>query len=204
MDTSEMLQRLRRDDWWSDEPGEIVVVPLGRKARIKDLAITKLKTEIVDGRLIVIGPPGCRSARAAGHISIALHEYADRHGGYATGSRVAYILDLPHRLAICPDAAWYTGREWDDFPRGAPVFAVEVRERGEVGPAAEERLAAKRADYFAAATKVVWDVDVLGGGDVVRVYRAPDPEHPAVYRRGEIAEAEPAVPGWRMPVDELF
>jgi Uma2 family endonuclease len=50
---------------------------------------------------------------------------------------------------------------------------------------------------------VVWDVDVLRE-QVVRVYRANDPEHPTMYRRGEIAEAEPALPGWSMPVDALF
>ncbi len=27
---------------------------------------------------------------------------------------------------------------------------------------------------------------------------------PNVYRRGEIAEAEPAVPGWTIAVDDLF
>src|SRR5437868_1984057 len=37
----------------------------------------------------------------------------------------------------------------------------------------------------------------------LRVYRASDPDNPTLYRRGEIAEAEPAVPGWRMPVDDL-
>ena len=31
-----------------------------------------------------------------------------------------------------------------------------------------------------------------------------DPENPVIYRRGEMADAEPAVPGWRMAVDELF
>jgi hypothetical protein len=46
-------------------------------------------------------------------------------------------------------------------------------------------------------------VDVLREG-WIRVYRADDPENPTIYRRGEVAEAEPAVPGWRMPVDELF
>src|SRR5205809_3527026 len=56
-------------------------------------------------------------------------------------------------------------------------------------------------DYFAAGTLVVWDVDLLGA-DVVRVYRAR--ERPTVYRRGDVAEAEPAVPGWSMPVDDLF
>ena len=58
-------------------------------------------------------------------------------------------------------------------------------------------------DYFAAGTQVVWDVDLLSD-EVVRVYRASDPDHPTVYRRGEEAEAEPAVPGWSMPVAELF
>ena len=57
----------------------------------------------------------------------------------------------------------------------APVFAVEVRSEGDYGPAAEREMAAKRADYFAAGTKVVWDVDLLSD-DVVRVYRADSPE----------------------------
>jgi Uma2 family endonuclease len=64
-------------------------------------------------------------------------------------------------------------------------------------------MAKKRADYFAAGTKAVWDVD-LESDEVVRVYRASSPNDPTVYRRGETAEAEPAVSGWTMPVDELF
>ncbi len=64
-------------------------------------------------------------------------------------------------------------------------------------------MAAKSADYFAAGTLVVWDVDLLSD-DVARVYRADDPEHPTRYRRGDHAEAKPAVPGWQMPVDDLF
>jgi len=39
---------------------------------------------------------------------------------------------------------------------------------------------------------------------VVRVYRASDPTTAVVHRRGEIADAEPAVPGWTMAVDDLF
>ena len=50
---------------------------------------------------------------------------------------------------------------------------------------------------------MVWDVDLLGT-DVIKAYCATDPDNPTVYRRGEVAEAEPAVPGWRMPVDDLF
>ncbi len=89
------------------------------------------------------------------------------------------------------------------FLTGAPIFAVEVRSENDYGPQAEQEMAEKRRDYFAAGTLVVWDVDLLSD-DVVRVYRTTDPTNPTIYRRGEIAEAEPAVPGWRMPVDELF
>ena len=50
---------------------------------------------------------------------------------------------------------------------------------------------------------MVWDVDLLSE-DVVRVYRASDPDNPTIYGPGDIAEAEPALPGWTMPVDDLF
>ena len=50
---------------------------------------------------------------------------------------------------------------------------------------------------------VVWDVGVLDE-HVVRVYRAASPEDSMAYRRGERAEAEPALPGWSMPLNDLF
>src|SRR5215471_13914126 len=63
------------------------------------------------------------------------------------------------------------------------------------GPAAERAMAAKRADYFACGTLVVWDVDLLSE-DVIKSYKASDPEHPVIFHRGDMADAEPAVPGW--------
>lgn len=90
-----------------------------------------------------------------------------------------------------------------DFLIGAPAFAVEVRSKGGYGPKAEQAISEKILDYFAAGTLAVWDVDTRGA-DVVRVHRAIAPDAPTVYRRGDIAEAESAVPGWTMPVDDLF
>jgi Uma2 family endonuclease len=80
---------------------------------------------------------------------------------------------------------------------------LEAKGTGDYGPKAEREITEKRPDYFAAGTLVVWDVDLLSD-DVVRVYRASDPNTSHTYRRGEIAEAEPAVPGWSMSVDDLF
>ena len=111
---------------------------------------------------------------------------------------------MPHRKAFSPDAAYHIGpRRGMRFAQGAPIFAVEVRSEHDYGPAAERAMQEKRADYFAAGTRVVWDVD-LQSADVVKSYKASDPETPVVFRRGEMADAEPAVPGWRMAVDELF
>jgi Uma2 family endonuclease len=190
---------------WSHGIGEHVVVPLSRPARVDDLHLTKLKAEIVDGQMIVIGPTAFGPAEAAWKIRESLYRHEKSSGGgHANGSRVAFIVDLPNRLSFCPDVSWYTGDpDATGFPLGAPVFAVEIRDPGEEGSEAERRMAAKRADYFAAGTLVVWDVDVLRE-NLIRAYRANDPEHPTVYRRGDTANAEPAVPGWRFRVDELF
>jgi Uma2 family endonuclease len=89
------------------------------------------------------------------------------------------------------------------FLEGAPIFAVEVRSENDYGPAAERAMKEKRVDYFACGTLVVWDVDLLSE-DVIKSYKASAPESPVIFRRGDMADAEPAVPGWRMPVDELF
>jgi Uma2 family endonuclease len=70
------------------------------------------------------------------------------------------------------------------------------------GAQADQAMAAKRADYFAAGTLVVWDVDVPKEG--CSVYRVSAPDTPTIYHRSEIAEAEPALPRWTMPVDDLF
>ena len=87
--------------------------------------------------------------------------------------------------------------------QGAPVFAVEARSVGDYGPKAERELERNRSDYLAAGTHVVFDVDVLSP-NVIRKYSASDPSHPVLFRRGEAADAEPAVPCQRISVDELF
>jgi Uma2 family endonuclease len=177
------------------------------KATIEDLYRVSEhgKAELVDGEIIRMAPTGFLPSRAASAIYVRLREYESHtQPGYALADNTGFIVNLPHRESFSPDAAFYIGQPTGmRFLDGAPIFAVEVRSEGDYGPAAEKALADKRADYFAAGTMVVWDVDLLSP-DVIKVYRASDPNTPTIYRRGEIAEAEPALPGWRMSVDELF
>ena len=153
----------------------------------------------------MMSPTGGIPGNASFEIAASLREHARRTGrGRAVPDNVGFRVDLPHRESFSPDAAYVVGVEPSmKFYEGAPIFAVEVRGEGDYGEAAEEEMAAKRADYFSCKTRVVWDVD-LQGEDVVRVFRASDPQRPTVYRRGDIAEAEPAVRGWTRPVDDLF
>jgi Uma2 family endonuclease len=163
------------------------------------------KAELVNGDLILMSPTGGVPGRASGRIYRSLDDYERRtKSGYAFPDNVGFIVNLLHRRSFSPDAAFYTGElKGGQFLEGAPVFAVEVRSEGDYGQRAEREMARKRADYFAAGTQVVWDVDVLRE-KIVRVYRSSDPVNPTIYREGENAEAEPAVPGWTMPVDDLL
>ena len=163
------------------------------------------KAEIVNGKLVYMSPTGGDPGYAADEIFVSLREFSRRNKvGRAVADNKGFHVHLPNRESFSPDAAFYIGPDPKmKFFEGAPVFAVEVRSEQDYGPAAEGNIADKRADYFAAGTLVVWDVDLLSE-DVVRVYRASDPENPIVYGRGDVAEAEPAVPGWTMPVDDLF
>jgi len=180
-------------------------VSIKTRATIEDLYKVEGKAELVDGEIVCMPPTGDEPGYAGDAILVALFDYSKHtKTGRAVGDNKGFRVHLPHRESFSPDAAFHTGpRTGMWFFEGAPVFAVEVRSENDYGPAVEERIQQKRADYFACGTLVVWDVDLLSA-DVVKVYRASDPEHPTIYRRGDMAEAEPAVPGWHMVVDDLF
>ena len=177
------------------------------EATIDDLyALPKeQKAELVNGEIVLMSPTGAAPNYAATEIVVSLRNYARRtKKGHAVSDNGAFRVDLPNRKSFSPDTAYHTGK-WTGmkFFEGAPVFAVEVRIESDYGPRAEVAMAGKRNDYFAAGTLVVWDVDLLSD-DVVKVYHPDMPEQPTIHRRGDIADAEPAVPGWSMPVDDLF
>jgi Uma2 family endonuclease len=174
------------------------------EATIEDLYKVDGKAELVNGEIVHMSPTGGFPHLAALEITNSLRAYRRAiKKGHAIGDNTAFVVNLPHRKSFSPDAGFYIGPVTRKFFEGAPVFAVEVRSENDYGPRAERQMAQKRADYFAAGTLVVWDVDLLSE-DVVRVYRTNDRERATIYRRGEIAEAEPALPGWTMAVNDLF
>ncbi|MBA2734181.1 MAG: Uma2 family endonuclease, partial [Acidobacteria bacterium] len=156
------------------------------QATIEDLyrLPDKGKAEIVNGEIVLMSPTGDMPGRAGGSIYVSLRGVERQAGGRAYPDNVGFRVNLPNRKSFSPDAAFYVGESSGmKFLEGAPVFAAEIRSENDYGREAELEIAAKRKSYFTAGTLVVWDVDLLSD-DVVKVYRASDPDNPKIYRRG--------------------
>jgi Uma2 family endonuclease len=180
-----------------------------RRATLADLARVPGKAELIDGRIVHLMPTGHRPNRIALNIVFSLETDVRTTGrpGVAYTDNMGFTVPelTSGRESFSPDASYYDGplpADDMDFAPGPPTLAVEVRSKTDYGPAAEAELAAKRADYFEAGTMVVWDVDPRA--ECVRVYRPDDPDHPRLFHKGDEADAEPAVPGWRLAVSDIF
>jgi len=175
-----------------------------KEATIEDLYKVDGKAEIVNGEINFMSPTGFLPNRAASNVYFSLREHEKNvRDGLAVSDNMAFEVNLPNRKSFSPDAAFFTGKPSMKFAKGAPLFAVEVRSENDYGKTQEREIKAKRDDYFACGTKVVWDVDLLSDAPIMS-YHANDPDTPRIFRRGEIADAEYAIPGWRFAVEELF
>jgi Uma2 family endonuclease len=175
------------------------------QATIEELYQVEGKAEIVDGEIVRMSPTGYLPGYAASEVFVSLRAHARQtKSGHAVTDSAGFRVDLPSRDSFSPDAAFYTGRPVGmKFFEGAPVFAVEVRSESDYGSKAEANMAQKRRDYFAAGTLCVWDVD-LQSPDVIKAYHVNHSENQIIFHRGDVADAGEAVPGWSMPVDDLF
>ena len=178
-------------------------------ATLDDLMRFDGKAELIDGRIVPIMASGYWHGEVALRITIALRAWIATSGrGAVVNDGVAYGFDsrLPSgRQSFSPDSSIYFGvipRKHVRYIDGHPAFAVEVRSEGDYGPHMDAEYEAKRKDYFYAGTLVVWDVDPVAG--VVTKYATGDPLTPVVFATGQVADAEPAVPGWVLPIDALF
>jgi Uma2 family endonuclease len=177
-------------------------------ATIEDLYRVDGKAELIDGRIVPLMPTGRRPNRIAFRIAKSLDDHAEAtHEGEVYTDNMGFTVPKlsSGRESFSPDASYYLGPFPSNemrFIKGPPTFAVEVRSENDDGDPANERRAAKRADYFEAGTRVVWDVDPQA--KVINSYRGEDPDVPIVFEFSQNADADPAVVGWRVPVDSIF
>jgi Uma2 family endonuclease len=181
---------------------------VSQRASLDDLYRAEGKAEVVGGRICQIMPTGVRPSEVASNIYVSLRCFTKNQGkGHAFNDNLGYVVpELPSgRESFAPDASYYDGPlpvNLMRFIEGSPTLAVEVRSENDYTDHSETELAAKRTDHFCAGTLVVWDVDPVA--EIVTCYQSHQTEQVIVFRRGQTADAEPAVPGWRMSVDEIF
>lgn len=177
-------------------------------ATLDDLYRVEGKAELIGGRIVQLMPTGRKPSRIALRIVRSLDDYAQAIGqgeAYAENTGFAVPQLSSGRQSFSPDASYFRGPFPEDemrFLQGPPAFAVEVRSECDYTEQAIANMAEKRADYFEAGTEVVWDVDTLA--ECIYCYQAASPETPVVFRHGQEAHAEPAVPAWRMAVSDIF
>lgn len=178
------------------------------RATLDDLYHMEGKAELIGGRIVRSMATGRRPSRVGARIFRSLDDYAEQTGrGEAYTDNIGFAVDelSSGRESFSPDASFYSGKFPANamrFIEGPPTFAVEVRSESDYTKAAEAEMAAKRADYFEAGTLVVWDVDPVA--NLIHVYRGDAADQPVTFGAGQIADAEPAVPGWRLAVDAIF
>jgi Uma2 family endonuclease len=179
-----------------------------RRATLEDLYGVEGKAELIGGRIVRFMGTGRRPSLIAGRIYRRLWDHAE-NSGRGEVHFDGMIFGVPElssgRESFMPDISYYFGpfpaneMRWIDGP---PTFAVEVRSENDYGNAAEAEMAAKRLDYFEAGTLVVWDVDAEA--ELIYKYQIKDPTQPTIFARGQFADADPAVPGWQIAVDDVF
>jgi Uma2 family endonuclease len=178
-------------------------------ATLDDLMKVDGKAELIGGRIVRFMPSGYAPSRAAFNIAFSLETFVRQSGhGVVFADGMGFALRPPlanGRQSFCPDAAYYSGplpKNKMRFVEGTPDFAIEVRSETHYTRTAEKEMAEKRTDYFASGTKVVWDVDPAARQ--VRAFRSDAPQQPIIYSAAQIADAEPAISGWKIAVDEIF
>jgi Uma2 family endonuclease len=182
----------------SPEPGTATVRDVIRMDRRRHEG---LLCELVDGILVV--KLGEFSVAEMGvQIGSALIGYQERHPrGLVAGA--SGLMQFGPRLVRSPTVS-FVG--WDQLPgrvvprnpvpRIHPDLAVEVLCRGNT----VAEMARKRADYFAAGTPLVWQVNPRSR--TVDVYTAPD-EFTTVAEFGTLDGGD-VLPGFTLPVRSIF
>jgi Uma2 family endonuclease len=157
--------------------------------------------ELVDGVLVAkVG--GFWEAVVAGRIIYPLQTFQARHDlGVVVGA--GGLMQLGPRLVRAPTVSFVS---WDQLPGRAvprqpvprihPDLAVEILCPGNT----TAELARKRRDYFAAGTRLVWQVDWRSR--TVNVYTAPD-EFTTLAESGTLDGGD-VLPGFTLPVRSIF
>jgi Uma2 family endonuclease len=184
-DVSQLQTRLTAED--------LLKLPMGKGKRY----------ELRHGVLIEMAPAEFRHGEDALRIGAIIHNFiAARRLGHAVGAETGFTLSRNPDHVRAPDCAFIAAGRVSPGPSPvgylelAPDFVVEVILPGDTATEVEERV----EDWLHSSTAIVWAAN--SARKTVMVWRGLGQ---AERRSGDDdLDAEPALPGFRCKVSELF
>ena len=159
-------------------------------------------TELIDGR-IVERMVNLDHGDYAGNIFMHLKPYVREHKLGRVSVEAGFIL---RRTAdgdtvrgpdvVFVEASRLEGVDTSKFIEGAPTLAIEVISPNDSSWEVEDKVRL----YFEAGTRVVWIVDPRRRSVTVRRPDGP----PATYIEGDIVPGGAILPGFELPVKDIF
>ncbi len=162
-----------------------------------------VRRELVEGELREMTPAGFQHGRIAGNIAGELRNHVRAHDlGVIATAEAAYLLSVDPDTVRSPDVSFVRRERIEEvgdptgFWPGAPDLAVEV-----ISPTDRySQVLEKVGDYVDAGTPLVVVVDPPARS--VTVYRSRTDL--IVLTEDDVLEGGDVVPGWKLPVREIF
>lgn len=159
--------------------------------------------ELVAGEIVREPAPGEEHGWVAGTLLVQLGRFVLEHRlGRIYAAETGFVVARGPDTVRAPDAAFVsyerlaTTIRRGPYFEGAPDLAVEVLSPSNT----RAEMAAKVRDFLAAGARAVWVVD--SSRQEVTVHRPGSP--PETLSRTDTLKGGSAVPGFRLPVREIF
>jgi Uma2 family endonuclease len=160
--------------------------------------------EIVNGQRVDIPPMSAYATWLAARLHMRLGLYAEDKGLGTSVPEMLFVLDAEHNLRRRPDVAFVSTARWPldrALPETGdwevvPDLAVEVISPNDVF----KDVLAKVREYFHYGAQVVWVI----APEERQVYVYDSPTHVHVLAGQDELTGSEVVPGFRMPLGQLF
>jgi Uma2 family endonuclease len=158
--------------------------------------------ELDNGRLVMMSPTGWRHGNFQSRIASALHLQGEDRGHGIVCTEAGIILWRSPDRVLGPDVAFIATRSLPvkESPEGyletIPQLVVEVRSKNDSKPYMERKV----SDLLKVGVEVVWIVNPEN--ETVVEYRGD--AAPTTFATGDTLHCEGIVPGFRLPLTELF
>ena len=162
-----------------------------------------LRHELVGGELRTMSPAGAEHGSVAGNAFFSLKDHVRaRRLGDVYASETGFLIARDPDTVRAPDVAFVTrerlraaGSVQGYWP-GAPDLAVEVISPNDLYTEVDEKV----AEWLAAGTRMVVVLNPRRRG--AQVHRPGAPVR--ILTAEDVLDGEDVVPGWRVPLAELF